>query len=195
MATPPIIPTVQVAAAKVTTALLGMDLASPQNVIGPPAAAANSRVAAGAVPMPSSKRSATRGISNSRVTLISRPKVAAIATPITLFPRYCSTTSGLVHCMTRPLANPARTIMGPSRTTKRMVALPQSVKASRIVGPQRADSAISEDQSGPCSGKALFRLLVRTMTTNGPMRRAAATPMTKRPHAKQRREDHGHHYQ
>ena len=86
-ARPPTMPTAQVAVTKVAMPFLGITLASPQKVMGPPAAAANRRVAAGAVPIPSSSSSATRGISNRRGTLIRRPKVAAMATPNTLLPR------------------------------------------------------------------------------------------------------------
>ena len=75
------IPSTQVAAARVATARLGMDLTRPQNVTGPPAAAANSRVAAGASPIPTSSSAATSGISNISGTLINTPRVAAIATP------------------------------------------------------------------------------------------------------------------
>ena len=47
---PPTSPSPQVAVANVTTVFFGMTFAKPQNVIGPPAAATNSRVTAGAVP-------------------------------------------------------------------------------------------------------------------------------------------------
>ena len=82
MAKPPKAPSAQVATTNVANALLGIYLASPQNVMGPPAAAVKRSAAAGAVPMPSSNRSATSGISNNSGTLIRTPNVAAIATPV-----------------------------------------------------------------------------------------------------------------
>ena len=77
----------QVPAAKAATAFLGITRAKPQKVKGPPAAAPNSNAAAGALPMPTSSSTATRGISNSRGTLIRMPKVAATTMPETLLPR------------------------------------------------------------------------------------------------------------
>ena len=128
------------AAANTATARRGIALASPQNVTGPPAAAANSRVAAGAVPMPRVSRSATSGISNSSGTLISSPMVAAMATPPRSLPRYRDTVSGLIHWMTSPDSAPAASMIGPIRTTYPAVVLPQSTKASLITGIQSARS-------------------------------------------------------
>ena len=80
-------PSTQVAAARAATARRGIARASPQKVTGPPAAAANSSVAAGASPIPTSSSAATNGISNISGTFISRPRVAAIATPWGLLPK------------------------------------------------------------------------------------------------------------
>ena len=102
-------------AANAAMARLGMTLASPQKVIGPAEAAVNSSVAAGAAPIPTSSSAATSGISNSRGTLISRPTVAAMATPARWLPARLETVSASIHCMTRPLAKPAMTMMGPRR--------------------------------------------------------------------------------
>ena len=98
-------------------AFLGMTLARPQKVIGPPAAAVNSSVAAGAVPIPASSSTATSGISNSSGTLMAIPSVAAMSIPRTSSPSQVVTVWGLIHWMASPLANPARTITGARRIT------------------------------------------------------------------------------
>ena len=105
------------APANTATARRGITFASPQKVTGPPAAAANSSVAAGAVPMPSVSNRATSGISNSSGTLISSPTVAAMATPPTSLPRYRDTVSGLIHWITSPESSPAASMIGPIRST------------------------------------------------------------------------------
>ena len=84
---PPSTAMAQVPAAKAAMPRRPTTRARPQNVIGPPAAAANSRAALGAAPAPSTKSSATSGISNSSGTLISTPRVAAASTPSRLLPR------------------------------------------------------------------------------------------------------------
>ena len=93
-----------------------MERSRPQKVTGPPAAATNRSVAAGASPIPTSSSAATRGISNISGTFISTPRVAAIATPCGLLPRYSPTVSGLIHWMTSALAKPASTMGGARRT-------------------------------------------------------------------------------
>ena len=113
---PPTTATTQIDVPNARMPRFGTTLARPQNVIGPPAAAANSNVAAGAVPIPTSSNAATSGISNNSGTLMRMPKVAAITIPTQLSPRYVATVSGLTHWMTNALANPAKTIIGPSLT-------------------------------------------------------------------------------
>ena len=44
-----------------------------------------------------SNNNATRGISNINGTLIRIPRVEAITTPVTWFPKYVSITAGLIH--------------------------------------------------------------------------------------------------
>ena len=135
MPTPPATPSVHVVVARAAMARFDITLARPQNVTGPPAAAVNSRTAAGASPMPISSRRATSGISNSSGTLIRMPKVAAIAMPVRSLPRYVDTTSGLTHCIASPLAKPAIAMIGPIRTRNPKLARPHSVNASFIAGP------------------------------------------------------------
>ena len=155
-------------------ARLGMTLASPQKVIGPAAAAVNSSVAAGASPIPTSSSAATSGISKSRGTLISRPTVAAMATPAAWLPARVETVSASIHWMTRPLAKPAMTMMGPRRRRyfrlERTQARPASDRESFQVDPSgcceggSAGTAGSERPSCPAANAAI-----------GPMRMAPAT--------------------
>ena len=129
--------------------------ARPQNVTGPPAAAVNSRTAAGASPMPISNSRATSGISNSRGTLIRMPKVAAMAMPVRSLPKYVDTTSGLTHCIARPLAKPAIAMIGPMRTRNPKLARPHSVNASFMAGPHGSSTgskSISTSTGGPSAG-------------------------------------------
>ena len=60
---------------------MGITFESPQNVIGPPAAAVNSSAAAGAVPIPAKSSTATSGISNRSGTFIAMPSVEAMSIP------------------------------------------------------------------------------------------------------------------
>ena len=153
--------------ANVAMALRGISRASPQKVTGPPAAAANNSVAAGAVPMPSKSKSATSGISNSNGTLINTPNVAAIKTPRTSLPRYVATTSGLSHWITRPLANPARIMIGERRMAYPILDFAHSLKAGSKTCLQPRRSAGSLNVSGISTGCTLSR---RTLiTTIGPI--------------------------
>ena len=63
--------------------------------------------------------------------------MAAIATPVRSFPRYLATTSGLSHWSTKPLPNPATTIIGPKRTRYPRLYFAQSRTASiKSVAPR-----------------------------------------------------------
>ena len=94
---PPAIPRIHVAIAKVNIPRRGITFAKPQNVIGPPAAAVNSRAPAGAVPIPANNMAATSGISNIKGTLIAIPTDAATTIPTTSSPIQVVMVWGLIH--------------------------------------------------------------------------------------------------
>ena len=147
-------------------------------MIGPPAAAANSSVAAGALPAPSSSSSATSGISNSSGTLISTPSVAATAMPATLSPRKASTVSGCRNWRAAPLSIPATTMIGPMRTTRRPVACPQRQSPSRNSPAQPPSGSVAA--GGVRSQTSGSGERPATRATNGPSRKAAVSPSSTR---------------
>ena len=150
----------------------------PQKVIGPPAAAANSSVAAGAVPAPSSNSSAAKGISNSSGTLIRTPIVAATAIPVTPSPRNASTVSGRRNWIAAPLANPARTMIGPMRMTMRPVARAHRRRPSVSSAAQPGSGSAS---GGPTGSRAAgCAEPPATRATSGPSAKAAASPSSTR---------------
>ena len=162
-----------VAPTKATVAFLGRILTRPQKVMGPPAAAANSRVAAGAVPMPTSSNAATRGISNIRGTFINTPIVAATATPVALLPRNDDTVAGLIHWTTSPLAKPAMTMMGPNRTKYPTLALAHKRTPSKIASRQEVSG--SSMAIGDSGGSISRPPLPAAMATSGPISNAPKT--------------------
>ena len=177
---PPTNPNVHVENANVAIAFLGMELANPQKVTGPPAAAVNSKVAAGASPIPNNSNKATNGISKSNGTLIKIPNVAATATPRTSFPKYVETASGLNHCIASPLANPANTITGPIRIRNLKLVLTHSRKASRIAGNQGSGTTIvstsSSNSEDEYSSSGFLVPRSTTYATKGPTRITAVIP-------------------
>ena len=146
---------------------------------GPPAAAANSSAAAGALPAPSSSNTVTSGISNSSGTLISTPSVAATRIPARLSPRNASTVSGRSTWMAAPDTRPAATMIGPICSTMRPEARPQAGSPSASTCPQVAAGSGTAGGARSHAPPAAARRPA-TAATSGPSRNAAAAPRSSR---------------
>ena len=164
---PPRTPSAQVDAPRVATPFLGITLASPQKVIGPPAAAVNSSAAAGAVPIPARSIAATSGISNINGTFIAIPSEAATIIPKMSSPIQAVTVSGLTHWIASPLMKPAITMIGPSRSVCLNVALTNCRNAVLSESFQETPSGKS-DIATWSSGSLSWPLLPTTHATSGP---------------------------